>query len=70
MVNDRSAAWITTPDNRYFASSYANRVWGYLTGVGVIEPLDDIRAGNPARNPALLDYLTHEFIGSGFNVQR
>ncbi len=64
------AAWITTPDNRYFASSYANRVWGYLTGVGVIEPLDDIRAGNPARNPALLDYLTHEFIGSGFNVQR
>jgi WD40 repeat protein len=61
------AAWITTPDNRFFASSYANRLWGYLTGVGVIEPLDDIRAGNPPRNPALLEYLTHEFIASGFN---
>jgi WD40 repeat protein/mono/diheme cytochrome c family protein len=63
------AAWITTPDNRYFASSYANRLWGYLTGVGVIEPLDDIRAGNPPSNPELLSHLTHEFVNSGFNVQ-
>jgi hypothetical protein len=29
--------------------------------------LDDIRAGNPPRNPALLEYLTREFITSGFN---
>ncbi len=63
------AAWITTPENRYFASSYANRLWGYLTGAGIIEPLDDTRAGNPPRNPALLDYLTHEFIESGFNTR-
>ena len=61
------AAWVTAPDNRFFASSYVNRLWGYLTGAGIIEPLDDTRAGNPARNPALLDYLTHEFIQSGFN---
>jgi len=63
------AAWITTPDNRYFASSYANRIWGYLTGVGVIEPLDDIRAGNPPSNPELLNHLAREFVDSGFNVQ-
>ena len=64
---EQLAAWITTPDNRFFASSYANRLWGYLTGAGIIEPLDDTRAGNPPRNPALLEYLTHEFITSGFN---
>ncbi len=64
------ASWITSPDNRFFASSYANRLWGYLTGVGIIEPLDDTRAGNPARNPALLEYLTHEFVDSGFNERR
>ena len=63
------ADWITSPDNRYFASSYANRLWGYLTGVGIIEPLDDTRAGNPPRNPALLEYLTHEFIDSGFDTR-
>ncbi len=61
------AAWITSPDNRFFASSYANRLWGYLTGAGIIEPLDDIRAGNPARNSALLEFLTREFVDGGFN---
>ncbi len=66
---EQLAAWMTSPDNRYFASSYANRIWGYLTGVGIIEPLDDIRAGNPPTNPELLEYLTKEFIGSQFNVR-
>lgn len=67
---EQLAAWITTPDNRYFASSYANRVWGYLLGVGIIEPLDDIRAGNPPANPELLEHLTREFVSSGFNARR
>ena len=44
-------------------------MWGYLTGVGLIDPLDDIRAGNPPSNPELLQYLTNEFIQSGFNVR-
>ena len=66
---EQLAAWITSPDNRFFASSYVNRLWGYLTGVGVIEPLDDIRAGNPPTNPELLDYLKTEFINHGFDVR-
>jgi hypothetical protein len=66
---EQLAAWITSPDNPYFARSYVNRIWGYLTGRGIIEPLDDIRAGNPPTNPELLDYLTHEFIESGFNTR-
>lgn len=65
----RLAEWITSPDNHYFARSYVNRLWGYLMGVGLIEPLDDIRAGNPPSNPELLDRLTAEFIGSGFDMQ-
>ena len=63
------SAWLTAKDNPYFAKSYVNRLWGYLFGVGIIEPLDDIRAGNPATNPELLDYLTKEFIRSNFDVQ-
>jgi hypothetical protein len=66
---EKLAAWMTSPDKQYFAMSYANRIWGYLTGTGVIEPLDDIRAGNPPSNPELLSYLTQEFINSGFNVR-
>jgi hypothetical protein len=66
---EQLAAWISTPENRFFASSYVNRLWGYLTGAGIIEPLDDIRAGNPARNPALLEYLTREFIDHNFDAR-
>lgn len=65
----RLAAWITSADNPYFAKSYVNRIWGYLMGVGLIEPLDDIRAGNPPSNPELLDDLTQKFVESGFNVR-
>ena len=61
--------WLTAADNAYFARSYVNRLWGYMLGVGIIEPLDDIRASNPASNPELLDYLTTEFVKSGFNVR-
>jgi hypothetical protein len=66
---EQLADWITSPDNRYFASSYANRVWGYMMGTGIIEPLDDIRAGNPPSNPELLDWLSKYFIDSGFDVR-
>jgi hypothetical protein len=62
------AKWITSKENPYFAKSYVNRIWSYLTGVGIIEPVDDIRAGNPATNPALLDRLTKDFIASNFNT--
>ena len=66
---EQLALWITAPDNQYFASSYVNRVWGYLLGVGLIEPLDDIRAGNPPTNPELLSHLEIGFIQSGFDVR-
>ena len=64
------AAWLTAGDNQFFARSYANRIWGYLLGTGVIEPLDDIRAGNPPSNPELLDYLTERFVREGFDVRK
>lgn len=63
------AAWMTSADNMYFARSYVNRLWGYMFGVGIMEPIDDIRAGNPPSNPELLEYLTQEFVKSNFNVR-
>ena len=65
---EQLATWITHSDNPYFARSYVNRLWGYMLGVGLIEPIDDIRAGNPATNPELLDYLAESFVNSGFDV--
>ncbi|HXD88297.1 MAG TPA: DUF1553 domain-containing protein, partial [Urbifossiella sp.] len=65
----QAAKWITSSKNPYFARSYANRLWAYMLGNGIIEPIDDIRAGNPATNPELLDRLTAEFIASKFDVR-
>ena len=48
----------------------ANRVWSYFFGRGIIDPVDDIRAGNPPSNPALLDALTEEFIKNKFDVKQ
>jgi hypothetical protein len=67
---DALADWLTSSDNPFFAKSTTNRVWSYFFGRGIIEPVDDIRASNPASNPALLDALTKDFIGHGFDLRQ
>ncbi len=66
---EQFARWVVSKENPYFAKSYVNRLWSYLLGVGLIEPIDDIRAGNPPTNPKLLDALTKDFIAHGFDVR-
>lgn len=66
---ERLARWLTAADNQYFARSYVNRLWGYMFGVGIIEPIDDIRAGNPPTNPELLEYLRREFLDHHFDMR-
>lgn len=64
------AQWLTSPDNAYFARSYVNRLWSYFLGVGLIDPVDDIRASNPPTFPELLDRLTEDFVDGGFDARR
>ncbi|MGD9723871.1 MAG: DUF1549 domain-containing protein [Pirellulales bacterium] len=66
---EQLARWIASKDNQYFAKSFVNRLFGYLLGRGIIEPIDDIRAGNPPTNPELLERLTADFVASGFDTQ-
>jgi hypothetical protein len=61
--------WLTSKENPLFAKSMANRVWSYFFGKGIIDPVDDIRGGNPPSNPALLDALTEEFVKSNFDTR-
>jgi hypothetical protein len=67
---DSFVHWMTSKENPLFAKSMANRTWSYFFGRGIIEPVDDIRASNPASNPELLDALTADFIQSGFDVKK
>jgi hypothetical protein len=61
--------WLCSRDNRMFARMQANRIWYYIMGRGIVEPIDDFRATNPPANTELLDALTDDFISHGFNVR-
>ena len=66
---EQLADWLTAPENPYFARSIANRVWSYFLGRGIIDPVDDIRSGNPPSNPELLDALEKDFVAHGFDLR-
>ena len=61
------AAWMTSPENNFFAKVQVNRVWADLMGRGIVEPVDDLRATNPPTNGPLLEELAQDFIDSGFD---
>lgn len=63
------AQWLTSKQNRQFAAVFVNRVWSWLMGWGIVEPIDDFSAENKPSNPELLDCLTTLFISSGYNVK-
>lgn len=76
VVNDGSkdlrahlADWITSPENPYFSRNFANRYWAYLMGRGLVMPIDDLRASNPASHPALLDELARQFAEHNFDLK-
>jgi len=68
-AREQLAAWITSPANPLFARATVNRIWRELMGRGLVEPVDDHRATNPATHAELLDALAHDFTEHGFDVR-
>ena len=64
------ANWLTAKENPLFAKAMANRMWSYFLGRGIIDPVDDIRQGNPPCNKELIEALTTDFIKGGFDLKR
>ena len=63
------AQWMVASNNPYFPRVMANRIWAELMGLGLVNPVDDLRATNPASNELLLDYLAEDFRNSGYNIK-
>lgn len=61
--------WMTQPDNPFFARAIVNRLWAQLTGRGLVEPIDDMRATNPATNGPLLDALVEDFVQHQYDIK-
>lgn len=63
------ASWLARSDNRMFAEAQTNRIWYHLMGIGLVDPVDDLRLTNPASHPELLDALTDEWVASDFSLK-
>ncbi len=63
------ADWLTDPDNPYFARSITNRVWAAYFGRGLVDPVDDLRASNPASNEPLLAALSAYLVENWFDLK-
>ena len=55
------AEWMASPNNPYFARNVVNIVWQQFFGIGIVEPVDDVRVSNPPSNPELLNELAKIF---------
>jgi hypothetical protein len=64
------AEWLTSSENPYFSTSIANRVWAHFMGVGIVEPVDDIRVSNPATNPELFQELGDKLAAYKFDFRQ
>ena len=63
------AEWVTSKDNEFFAESIANRLWKQLMGVGLIEPIDEIKYHTEPAVPELLDELSDMIVTFNFNLK-
>jgi hypothetical protein len=60
--------WMTSKDNPYFARAAVNRMWYYLLGTGLTDPVDHMaNEDNPPSHPELLDELAFQFAAHGFD---
>ncbi len=61
------AEWtVAQPD---FSKTIVNRMWGYVMGRGIVDPVDDFRATNPPTHPGLLDALVEDFVNHGYDLK-
>ncbi len=63
------AGWMTSPENPRFAKNIVNRMWKKAFGVGLIDPVNDIRDESICSNPELLEFLTKELVRLKFDVR-
>jgi hypothetical protein len=63
------AEWLISPENPYFARAITNRIWANFMGVGLVEPIDDMRVSNPASNEELLTAAAAYLVEQRFDLK-
>ncbi len=63
------ADWVATGDNPRFSMTMANRLWQKAMGIGLIEPVDDMKDETKATNPELMEFLAKELVRLKFDLK-
>ncbi len=64
------AEWLASPDNPLSARVMVNRIWQWHFGEGIVRTPDNFgKMGERPTHPELLDYLSTEFVKSGWSVK-
>jgi Protein of unknown function (DUF1549)/Protein of unknown function (DUF1553) len=66
---EKLAAWITDPKNEAFSGAMVNRIVRHYLGIGLVEPVDDLRASNPPTNPEMWAALNKEFVSHKYDLR-
>lgn len=79
-ILDNYAGWMVSPENPTFTTLIVNRLWKSAFGIGLIEPVDDIKkvdldkhrndASKLASNPALMAFLTQHMKTVGYDMKK
>lgn len=65
------ADWISSPANPLTARVYANRVWSWLMGQGLVASVNNFgTTGSAPSHPALLDWLANELVKNRWSTKR
>ncbi len=64
------AEWIASPKNPYFARNISNITWAHFFGIGIVDPVDDVRVSNPPSNPELLAELAKRLTDYKYDMRR
>ena len=66
---EKLAAWLTAPENPFFARAAANRIWAQFMGRGLVHPVDDLGEGKKASHPELLNALVRHLLTTKFDLK-
>ncbi len=61
--------WMASRDNPFLAKAAVNRIWSFMFGKGLVNPVDDIGPHNPPAHPQLMNELTDYFVEQDFSLR-
>jgi len=64
------AEWMTSTENPRFTKVIANRMWKRVFGVGIIEPIDDIRDDTVPSDPKLMAHLEQLMVSLDYDLKQ